>query len=65
VTFVPAIRHPYGRHVARKMLQNKNKNKNNNNNNNNNTNAFPWLCKKEMRFLSTTPWLQSKLPLQP
>ena len=20
------------------------------------TNAFPWLCKEEMRFLSTTPW---------
>jgi len=19
-------------------------------------NAFPWLCKEEMRFLSTTPW---------
>jgi len=18
--------------------------------------AFPWLCKEEMRFLSTTPW---------
>ena len=26
---------------------------------------FPWLCKEEMRFLSTTPWQQSKLPLQP
>jgi len=20
------------------------------------SNAFPWLCKQEMRFLSTTPW---------
>ena len=20
------------------------------------SNAFPWLCKEEMRFLSTTPW---------
>jgi len=29
------------------------------------SNAFPWLCKEEMRFFSTTPWLQSKLPLQP
>ena len=29
------------------------------------SNAFPWLCKEEMRFLSTTPWSQSKLPLQP
>jgi len=27
--------------------------------------AFPWLCKEEMRFLSTTPWSGSKLPLQP
>ena len=27
--------------------------------------AFPWLCKEEMHFLSTTPWSQSKLPLQP
>jgi len=26
------------------------------------SNAFPWLCKEEMRFLSTT---QCKLPLQP
>ena len=26
---------------------------------------FQWLCKEEMRFLSTTPWSQSKLPLQP
>ena len=23
---------------------------------NHNNNAFPWLCKEEMRFLSTTPW---------
>jgi len=22
-------------------------------------------CKEELRFLSTTPWSQSKLPLQP
>jgi len=29
------------------------------------SNAFPWLFKEEMRFLSTTPWWQSKLPLQP
>jgi len=29
------------------------------------SNASPWLCKEEMRFLSTTPWSQSKLPLQP
>jgi len=29
------------------------------------SNAFPRLCKEEMRFLFTTPWLQSKLPLQP
>ena len=29
------------------------------------SNAFPWLCKEEMRFLSTAPWSQSKLPLQP
>jgi len=29
------------------------------------SNAFPWLCKWEMRLLSTTPWSQSKLPLQP
>jgi len=29
------------------------------------SNAFPWLCKEEMRFLFTTPWSQSKLPLQP
>ena len=28
--------------------------------------AFPWLSKEDMRFLfSTTPWSQSKLPLQP
>ena len=27
--------------------------------------AFPWLCKEEMRFLSTTPCSGSKLPLQP
>ena len=27
------------------------------------SNAFQWLCKEEMRFLSTTPWSQSKLPL--
>jgi len=29
------------------------------------SNAFPWLSKEEMRFHSTTPWSQSKLPLQP
>ena len=29
------------------------------------SNAFPRLCKEEMRFLFTTPWLQRKLPLQP
>jgi len=29
------------------------------------SNAFQWLCKEEMRFHSTTPWSQSKLPLQP
>ena len=34
-----------------------------NNNNNNNNNAFPWICKQEMWFLSTTPWSQSKPPL--
>jgi len=77
----PAIRHPCDRHMARYMLHNNRLliiiiiigrlagvsplSQKTPGRQHSRSNAFQWLCKEEIRFLSTTPWSHSKLPLQP